>query len=322
MNKLIVFNKDTYEEKNEFTLDDIVFNDGKLYWLDIESIEDVSLIKAIAKKSELHPLMIDEILDEGYRVKLSRSKDYVFLTVNRSDYNREDLSMNQEKINMIKKDNLIVTIQREKRDFFGPIRKDMEEEHTRFTHTNSFFLIYMLIDFLVDTYFATLDTIGDINDDLEEGVIEKREADSLKKIYSVKKELMFLRKSVYPLREAIGILIKQEDGKIDAETLIYLRDLYDHLIEIVETVETHKDIMSNMIDIYLSSISNRTNDVMKVLTMFSTIFIPLTFLAGIYGMNFKFMPELGSEIGYPLFWVISVIVIIVMLIYFKRKKWF
>jgi magnesium transporter len=183
------------------------------------------------------------------------------------------------------------------------------------------YLAYALIDAVVDHYFIVLERIAERVEEIEEELIRNPTPETLKTIHHLKRELIFLRKSVWPLRELIGALERGESSLVHEKTTIFLRDLYDHTIQVIDTVETLRDMVSGMLDVFLSSVSNRMNEVMKVLTIIATIFIPLTFIAGIYGMNFKFMPELEWHWGYPLVWSIMIVVGVVMLFYFKRRKW-
>jgi magnesium transporter len=183
------------------------------------------------------------------------------------------------------------------------------------------YLMYALLDAVVDHYFIVLEKLGDKIESLEEELITDPNPETLQTIHHLKRELLFLRKSVWPLRETISALERGESELIHEKTLVFLRDVYDHTIQVIDTTETFRDMVSGMLDVYLSSISNKMNEVMKVLTIIATIFIPITFIAGIYGMNFQFMPELKWHWGYPLVWVIVVAIAVIMLSYFRRKKW-
>ncbi|MBM3713101.1 MAG: magnesium/cobalt transporter CorA, partial [Actinobacteria bacterium] len=184
------------------------------------------------------------------------------------------------------------------------------------------YLAYLLIDSIIDNYFSVLENVGERIENIENKLVSNPSPKTLKAIHNLKRDMLFLRKSVWPLREVISKLERGEISLIKNSTKIYIRDIYDHIIQVIDTIETYRDMLSGMIDIYLSSISNRLNEVMKILTIISTIFIPITFIASIYGMNFKFMPEFSWKWSYPVVWVIMLAVIITMVIYFKRKKWF
>jgi magnesium transporter len=186
---------------------------------------------------------------------------------------------------------------------------------------NSDYLAYSLIDAIIDNYFIILEKVSDNVEDIEKDVVTNPKPEILQKIYNLKREMIYLRKSVWPLREVINSLIRDESKLIRNETQIYLRDIYDHTIQVVDTIETFRDMISGMLDIYISSVSNKMNEVMKVLTIFAAIFIPLTFIAGVYGMNFQYMPELSLPWAYPTIWIIIIIVGVGLLLYFKHKKW-
>jgi len=183
------------------------------------------------------------------------------------------------------------------------------------------YLMYALLDAVVDNYFVVLEKIGERIEDLEEQLIADPGPETLQAIHHLKRELIFLRKSVWPLRESISALERGELDLIQDKTTVYLRDVYDHTIQVIDTVETYRDMVSGMLDVYLSSVSNKMNEVMKVLTIIATIFIPITFIAGVYGMNFKHMPELETEWGYPVVWLVMILIGVVMLAYFRKKKW-
>jgi len=206
-------------------------------------------------------------------------------------------------------------------DVFNPIRERIKSDKGRVRKMGADYLAYALTDAIVDNYFTILEKIGENVEFLEEELVAKPKPETLQAIHNLKRDLIFLRKSVWPLREVISGLERGESSLIDASTKLYLRDVYDHTIQVIDTVETLRDMVSGMLDIYLSSISNKMNEVMKVLTIIATIFIPLTFIAGIYGMNFAFMPELGLPWSYPLILLVMVGVGILMLIYFRRKRW-
>jgi magnesium transporter len=216
----------------------------------------------------------------------------------------------------------VVTIQELEKDVFDPVRKRIREGKSRLTKQGADYLAYALIDAIVDHYFIVLVNLGEQIEFLEEELVTDPNPGTLQSIHELKRELIFLRKSVWPLREVIGALERGESPLFQESSLIYLRDVYEHTIQIIDTVETFRDMVSGMLDIYLSSISNRMNEVMKVLTIIATVFIPLSFIVGLYGMNFSNMPELSWKWGYPMVWGVIISVVVGMLTYFRRKKWF
>ena len=205
---------------------------------------------------------------------------------------------------------------------FGPIRERLRNEKGRIRKTGADFLAYSLIDAIVDNYFFIMEKLGESIDVLEEQLVNRPSPETLHSIHALKKDMIFLRKSVWPLREVISAMERGDSPLIQKPTRTYLRDVYDHTVQVIETIETFRDMVTGMLDIYLSSLSNRLNEVMKVLTIIATIFMPLTFLAGVYGMNFKHMPELEWPWGYPAVLGVMCIVALSMLAYFRKKKWF
>jgi magnesium transporter len=206
-------------------------------------------------------------------------------------------------------------------DVFDQVRERIQAGKGNIRKQGADYLVYALIDAIVDSYFLILEQIGDSSEDIEHKLMEEPKKEVLQAIYNLKREMIYLSNSIWPLREVIGNLTRADSTLIKQNTGLYLRDVYDHIIQIIDIIESYRDIMTGMLDTYLSSISNKTNDVMKVLTIFSTMFIPLTFLAGIYGMNFKYFPELDMPWAYPVFWIITLIIMVGMLGYFRRKKW-
>ncbi len=226
-----------------------------------------------------------------------------------------------EQISLILGSNFIISFQEREGDVFNHVRERIKKGKGRIRRMGADYLAYALLDAIVDSYFAILEKFGETIEMMQEELVTNPAPETLQKIHTLKREMIFLRKSVWPLREVVNSLTRGEASLIHESTGIYLRDVYDHTIQVIDTIETFRDMVSGMLDIYLSSVSNKMNEVMKVLTIIATIFIPLTFVAGIYGMNFKSMPELEWRWGYLMVWVVMIIVFSVMVIYFKRKKW-
>ena len=226
-----------------------------------------------------------------------------------------------EQVSLILGQNFVISFQEKTGDVFEPIRERIRKAKGRIRKAGADYLLYTLLDAIVDSYFAILEKIGDRIENLEESVVANPSSETLQTIHRLKREMIFLRKSVWPLREVINNLGKTESLLVQQSTDIYLRDVYDHTIQIIDTIETFRDMLSGLHDTYLSSISNKMNEIMKVLTIFAAIFIPLTFIAGIYGMNFSYMPELGWRWGYFTVWGVVLAVGISMAFYFKHKKW-
>ena len=237
-------------------------------------------------------------------------------------YDDRNGQIEAEQISLILGQNFVLSFQEGKEgDVFGPLRERLRGGKGRIRKMRTDYLAYSLIDAIVDHYFIILERLGERVEFLEEELVTEPTTKTLKEIHNLKREMIFLRKAVWPLREVISGLERGESSLIQQNTQIYFRDVYDHTIQVIDNIETFRDTVSGMLDIYLSSVSNRLNTVMKVLTIIATIFMPLTFLAGIYGMNFKYMPELEWRWGYPFVWMVMIAIGIVMLIYFRKKKW-
>jgi magnesium transporter len=297
-------------------------SDGLIHWIEVPNLGDRESIEEILKSAGIHHLIIEDILNPGQMVKMDIYDDCLFIVLKMLGYNRGETNITTEHVSIVLRDNQVISFEEQGGLIFEGVRDRIEQGRDNIRDLGPDYLCYELVNTVVDNYFSVVDELGDVIDSIEEELISKPDKNTLAAIYFVKRKLMFLRKSVYPLRELIGSLFRSGSKLIGADVKIYFHDVYDHLIQIVDSIETYQDILSNMLDTYLSSISNRTNDTMKILTIFSTIFIPLTFLAGIYGMNFKNIPELSMRYGYLIFWIASAAIAAVMLMFFHRKKWF
>ena len=290
-------------------------------WINIDGLHNIETIEKIGKHFELHPLILEDILNTGQRPKCEDYDNCLYIVLKMLTYNNEKKSIQPEQISLVLGSNYVLSFQEEAGDVFEPIRNRIRNAKGRIRKMSADYLTYTLIDAVVDNYFLILENIGEQVESMEEELIAEPSDTTVRLIHALKRELIFLRKSVWPLRELVNSMNKKESSLIDDSTQPYLRDVYDHTIQVMDTVESLRDMVSGMLDIYLSSISNRMNAVMKVLTMIATLFIPLTFIAGVYGMNFKYMPELEWKWGYFSVWAVMIAVSICMLIYFKRKKW-
>jgi len=290
-------------------------------WINIDGLHQIETIEKIGKNFELHPLILEDILNTGQRPKCEDYEKCLFMVLKMLTFNNESNSIQSEQVSLVLGQNFVISFQEAVGDVFEQIRDRIRNAKGRIRKMSTDYLAYALIDAIVDNYFLILEKMGEQIESMEEELIAKPSDKTVRMIHELKRELIFLRKSVWPLRELISSLEKTGSSLITDSTEPYLRDVYDHTIQVIDTVESFRDMVSGMLDIYLSSISNRMNAVMKVLTIIATIFIPLTFVAGIYGMNFKYMPELGWKWGYFIVLVIMAAVAVVMLIYFKRKKW-
>ena len=320
---LIDYNEENFQERVVESIEECFpFKETPtVTWINMDGLNSVETIEKIGKHFELHPLILEDILNTGQRPKCEDYEKCLYMVLKMLRYNGESNSIQSEQVSLVLGQNFVISFQEEVGDVFEQIRDRIRNTKGRVRKMSADYLAYTLIDAIVDNYFLILEKMGEQIESMEEELIAKPSDKTVRMIHSLKRELIFLRKSVWPLRELISSLEKTESSLINDSMEPYLRDVYGHTIQVIDTVESFRDMVSGMLDIYLSSISNRMNAVMKVLTIIATIFIPLTFIAGVYGMNFKFMPELEWKWGYFIVLIIMAVVAAVMLICFKRKKW-
>jgi magnesium transporter len=312
-----------FQEKEIKTIEEcFLFKDKPtVTWINIDGLHQVEILEKLGECYGLHPLVLEDILNTDQRPKMEDYGEYLYIVLRMLNYNDKSSEIESEQISLVLGPNFVFSFQEREGDTFNPIRDRIRNSKGRIRKMGADHLAYTLLDSIIDNYFIILEKLGEKIEFLEEEVVTQPGPETLQTIHHLKREMIFLRKGVWPLREVISGLERGESSLIKESTRIYLRDVYDHTIQTIDTIETYRDMVSGMLDIYLSSISNRLNAVMKVLTIIATIFMPLTFLAGIYGMNFKYMPELEWRWGYPVIWVIMVGIGVSMLLYFRKKKW-
>jgi len=317
------YDEHDFQEKQVSNIEDCFpFKDTTtVTWINIDGLHNTEIIEKLGKEFELHPLILEDILNTGQRPKFEDFDNYVFIVLKMLSYDEPNQTTQAEQVSLVLGANFVISFQESIGDVFEQIRDRIRNSKGRIRKMGPDYLTYALLDAIVDNYFLILEKFGEKIESMEEELVAEPNEKTLQQIHAIKREMVFLRKSVWPLRELISSLERSESKLIKESTGIYLRDVYDHTIQVIDTVETFRDMVSGMLDIYLSSISNKMNAVMKVLTIIATMFIPLTFVAGIYGMNFKYMPELEWKWGYLAVWIVVVIIGICMLIYFRRKKW-
>jgi len=320
---LIDYDEANFEEKEIKTVEECFpFKDKTtITWINIDGVHDIKIIEKIGKHFDLHPLILEDIVNTGQRPKIEDFEDYIFIVLKMLYYNEKKDEIQTEQVSLILGSNFVISFQEREGDVFNPIRERIRSGKGRIRKMGADYLTYALIDTIVDSYFIILEKLEEKIESMEEELVTNPTPETLQAIHHLKREMIFLRKSVWPLREVVSLLERGESVLIHESTRIYLRDVYDHTIQVIDTIETSRDMLSGMLDIYLASISNRMNQVMKVLTIIATLFIPLTFIVGIYGMNFGYMPELESPWGYPVVLLVMAGIGILMLVYFKRKKW-
>jgi magnesium transporter len=321
--RLIDYNDDHFEEKELHTIfESFPYKDKEsVTWLDMVGVHEVDIIGALGKYYNLHPLLLEDLMNTDQRPKLDDYEDYLCLFLKILSYDDSNHRLRVEQISLVLGPHFVFTFQERDNPVFEPVRDRLRKAKGRIRKLGPDYLAYSLIDGVVDSYFAVLEKTGERIETLEEELVDNPQPKTSRQIHLLKKDLILLRRAVWPLREVVNTLVKEDSPLIQERTKLFLRDIYDHAVHVIETLETFREMASEMIDVYLSSVSNRMNEVMKVLTIIATIFIPLTYIVGIYGMNFKYMPELEWSYGYPLLWLIMLGVALTMLVLFRRKKW-
>lgn len=308
-----------------------LIDQNQTVWLQVEGLGQTDYLEAIGTLFDIHPLVLEDILNTRQRTKFEDYPDYHFMvlkaftfTVSTQEQEEQDqnvIDILHEQISIIEFNNLVITFKEQSDSLFEPVRKRLMNNQKRLRSGGADYLTYALLDCIVDSTFDLLDTIDDIIETLELELMDDPKTETLNRIQDLKRELIYLRRAVSPLRELISALLTHESGLIKESTRIYLRDVQDHVIRISDTLELQRDLVYGLLGMYQSSISNKMNEVMKTLTVFASIFIPLTFIAGVYGMNFEHMPELKHAWAYPAIWLVFISISAGLLVYFKRKNW-
>lgn len=321
--RIMQYDSEEFEETELDSIEDalLYLDNNRITWLNIDGLHEIEIIEKIGQKCEFHPLALEDILSTAQPPKMDDFETYLIIILKMLSCDDKDNSLNIEQLSLILGSNYVITFQERPGDYFDPIRDRIRRGRGRIRRMGPDYLAYALVDVMVDHYFHILDQFGEKIEVLEEDMIVNPEPSTLQEIHRLKKDVIYLRKSVWPLREIILKLVRGEIDLVKENTIIYLRDVYDHTIQVMETIETFRDLLAGLQDLYLSSVSNKMNEVMKVLTIIATIFIPITFVAGIYGMNFKNMPELEWGWGYPFAWFLILCISLIMVVYFKTKKW-
>ncbi len=322
---LMVYNEQGVEEKTLTGIEECRGLQERIEavtWLHVEGLHDIGLMEQLGALYHLHPLTLEDILYTDQRPKMEDFGKYIYIVM--KDFPLPPEAGGQllpEQISVVFGPHFLISFQEKQSPLMEPIRERIRATGGRIRKSGADYLAYSIIDAIIDQYFILLEKLGENIESLEEQLVTRPERDTLHAIQIIKREMLYLRKSVWPLRETISALQRTDSPLMNAATGLYLKDVYDHTIQIIDTVETYRDMLSGMLDIYLSSMSNRLNEVMKVLTIIATIFMPLTFLAGVYGMNFKYMPELEWHWGYFMILGVMITVALSMVHFFRRKKW-
>jgi magnesium transporter len=290
-------------------------------WINIDGLHDTGIISRLGQAFDLHPLLLEDIVNTQQRPKFEDFENHIFVTMKMLSFNKEEAHVHQENLSLVIGPHWVISFQERIGDVFEPVRERIRSGKGRIRKMGPDYLAYALMDAIVDHYFVTLEAIGERVEALEEEMMGDPGTETLQALHRLKRETVVLRRAIWPLREVVSSLDRSESKLIKKAVSPFIRDLYDHTIQIIDTIDAMRDVIGGMMDLYISIVSNRMNEVMKVLTIIATIFIPLTFVAGIYGMNFENMPELGWHYAYYAVWVVIIVLGVTMLLWFRRLKW-
>jgi magnesium transporter len=320
---VVSYNQNHYEQHSVVSPDEITAyrNNEAITWVIVEGLSDASVIEKIGEQFGIHSLVLEDILNTHQRPKLEENENYLFVVLKCLMPNEDSFSVNYEQVSMLVLDNIIFTFREKTDPLLEPVLKRLEKSHGRARSAGPDFLMYAILDTIIDQNFEILDQLDETLVSLEAEIFSNSNPTLPAKIHELKMEVIRMRRYLAPIRDMTAGLLRSESALIHEHTVIYLRDVHDHVLRIIESIEIHRDILSSLLEIYLSSISGRLNEVMKVLTIFASVFIPLTFIAGIYGMNFEHMPELKWAWGYPAIWGVFISTTAGLLYYFRRKGW-
>ncbi|HWR44663.1 magnesium/cobalt transporter CorA [Sporomusa sp.] len=322
---VVHYDGDTFTETNGASYNGLAQLSTKsgVTWINVRGLNSKA-VESIGQQFNIHPLVLEDILNTDQRPKLEDYGDYLCVIVKSLNVTDEAPDYEAEQVSLILGSNYVISFLERlpgDRDVLAGVYERIKSGKGKIRKLGADYLLYALIDSVVDHYFLVLEHLGEKIEMVEDQIVAQPRPELLHELHALKHDMLFMRKSVWPVRELISVLERGETAHVQESTLIYLRDVYDHAIQVIETVEIYRDMLTGMMDIYLSSISNRMSEVMKMLTIISTIFIPLTFIAGVYGMNFENMPELTWEYGYPLIMSVMLGIGLIMMRYFRQKHW-
>jgi magnesium transporter len=290
-------------------------------WIDVVGIHEPKVIEQIGCQFKIHPLLMEDIMNTTQRPKIDDLGKYICLILKLITFDEKTMELQIEQLSLLFSDDFVLSFRETESGIFNTLRDRIRNNLGRIRKMGTDYLTYTLMDAVVDHYFVVMEKMGEKIDSLENEVVANPKRETLRGVQQLRDEILLVRRSVWPLREVVSLLEKAESPLVDKSSSFFFRDVYEHTIQVMDTVDTYRDILSGMFDIYLSSISNRLNEVMKVLTIIATLFMPLTFLAGVYGMNFEHMPELKWQYGYFMLWGVMIVIALTMLVYFRKKKW-
>ncbi|MDD5456301.1 MAG: magnesium/cobalt transporter CorA [Candidatus Margulisbacteria bacterium] len=322
---LFSYSEDKFEEKELKEVREYLdYKEKKsISWINIDGVHDHKIIKDVEEMLGLHPLVIEDLTNTSQRPKYEDFGDYIFILLKMLEDNKERNEIDIEQVSLIITKDLVVSFQEDKEgDVFECIRDRIRNNRGKIRALKADYLAYSLIDAIVDYCFSILEKIGETIEEMETDIIKDPDIKTIESIHKLKREITYLRRSIWPLRDVINEFLREESSIVSESSKVFIRDVYNHTVQLIDIIETCRDMVTVLLDIYVTSINNKLNEIMKVLAVIATIFMPLSFIASLYGMNFKYMPELGWHFGYPMALTIMAVIFISMLVYFKTKKWF
>lgn len=321
---VVDYNSEKHDEHQIDSIEEILkYKDSDtVTWIIVEGLANVDIIEKIGAKFNIHQLVLEDILNTHQRPKFEEYDDYLFIVLKSLKSENSQFTVAYEQISLLVLDNFVFAFKEKTDDLFFPVLQRIKTSKGRLRSFGSDYLGYVILDSIVDQCFVLIDSLDEAIIPIEDSLLSSVPTqETLNSIQRLKREIITIRRYISPIRELMNEILRSDSGLIHEKTHIYLRDVSDHTIRIIESIESYRDILSGLLDIYISTVSNKMNEIMKVLTVFASIFIPLTFVAGIYGMNFEYMPELQWKWAYPVLWIAFISIPVILLVYFKRKKW-
>jgi magnesium transporter len=326
---VLEYNEFDYSETRHTDVEAEMLNvrNGMVRWINIDGVHNTQLVEKIGKIYNIHPLTLEDIVNTNQRPKFEEYENYL-VNIMKMVYEEEcakkgeDIFVSEQLAIILMNKRTVISFQEaDGGDVFDIIRNRIRQGKGRIRKAGADYLAYCLLDAVVDSYFTVLEHFGDEMERMEENLVGNPKQEMIRQLHNLKRQMIFIRKAVWPMRDMVNNIERSESELITPATMIYLRDAHDHIIRVIDTVETYRDLLSGMMDLYMTSVSNRMNEVMKTMTIITTIFVPLTFIVGVYGMNFEMMPELHTEYGYYVVWAIMIVIVSLLFIFFRIKKW-
>lgn len=326
---VLEFNEFDYSETRHTDVEAEMLNvrNGMVRWINVEGVHNTDLVEKIGRIYDIHPLTLEDIVNTNQRAKFEEYEHYLvnimkMVYEEECDKKGEDIFVSEQLTILLMNKRTVISFQEaDGGDVFDIIRTRIRQGKGRIRKAGADYLAYCLIDAVVDSYFTVLEHFGDEMEKMEDNLVGNPKQEMIRKLHDLKRQMIYLRKAVWPMRDMVNNIERSDSELITPATMIYLRDAHDHIVRVIDTVETYRDLLSGMMDLYMTSVSNRMNEVMKTMTIITTIFVPLTFIVGVYGMNFDTMPELRSEFGYYVVWLVMIFIVVLLFIFFRVKKW-